>query len=127
MTRKDIYKAIKEWLDGNKWHYECASNSSILYMGVGLKSEINKLRVIVDVRNDFFLVYAIIGIGGANNLLELIKFLTMANYGLINGNFEIDVSDCESMRIQIDNIPTEFSGYEMTDNLIGLSAELETK
>ena len=41
--------------------------------------------------------------------------------------FEIDVSDCESMRIQIDNIPTEFSGYEMTDNLIGLSAELEEK
>lgn len=95
MTRKDIYKSIREWLDGNKWHYECSSNSSIIYMGVALKSEINKLRVIVDVRDDFFLVYAIIGIGGANNILELMKFLTMANYGLINGNFEMDVSDGE--------------------------------
>ena len=54
MTQKDICKSIKEWLDGNKWHYECPSNSSIMYMGVALKSEINKLRVIVDVRDDFF-------------------------------------------------------------------------
>ena len=95
MVKKEICKAIKSWLNENKWKYDIAPNSSIIYLGVALKSQINRLRVIIDVRDDFFLVYAIPGIGGSENIPELMKFFTMANYGLINGNFEMDIADGE--------------------------------
>ena len=95
MSKEEIRDALKEWLDGNQWHYQLATSSSVFYMGVLLKSAINRIRLIVDIRDGFYLVYAIIGISGSGNLSEVMKFITMANYGLVNGNFEVDVSDGE--------------------------------
>lgn len=95
MSKEEIYKVLKKWLDDNQWHYQITPSSSVFYMGVLLKSAINRIRLVVDVRDGFYLVYAIIGIGGSGNLSEMMKFITMANYGLVNGNFEMDISDGE--------------------------------
>lgn len=95
MQQNDIVNVIRLWLDKKKWHYKLTNSPMLFKMGVYLKCELEKVRVVVDVKEDFYLVYAILDIGCAKCFPEMAKFITMANYGLINGNFEVDVRDGE--------------------------------
>lgn len=95
MNREKLVMAIEAWLKKMKWQYDFDSNKSIFIMGVSLCGAINKARVVMPVRDGFYLVYVMSYVGCSDNMTETMRFLTMANYGLINGNFEIDVRDGE--------------------------------
>ena len=95
MTRECIVTSIKAWLEKMKWQYNFDSNKSTFKMGVYIGGALSKVRVAIPVRNDSYLVYVVSYIGCAENKQNAIWFLTMANYGLINGNFEVDVRDGE--------------------------------
>jgi hypothetical protein len=95
MNREKMVISIKAWLKKMKWQYDFDADKSIFTMGVSLDGAINKVRVVMLVKDSFYLVYVMSCIGCSDNMTETIRFLTMANYGLINGNFEIDVRDGE--------------------------------
>jgi len=68
----------------------------VIKMGIGLKSKLRNGRIFIDVKDSSYLVYIVSPIGGdKDDLGELMKFLTMANYCLTNGNFELDLGDGE--------------------------------
>lgn len=95
MTKKETCKVIKKWLDDHKWRHDFSAPRSLFKMGVALKCTIPSVRVIIDVRESFYLVYAILPITCYRCLDKMERFLSMANFGLINGNFEVDVRDGE--------------------------------
>ncbi len=96
MDQEQIVDAIRDWLDGDDWHYEYIAEHHLIRMGVGLKSKLKNGRIFIDVKEDCYLVYVVSPIGGdKDDLGELMKYLTMANYLLKNGNFEMDVRDGE--------------------------------
>ena len=95
MTKADICGVIKKWLDNHSWRYDFNSARSLFKMGVALKCNIPRVRLFVDVRESFYLVYAILPITCIRRLEKMERFLSMANFGLINGNFEVDVRDGE--------------------------------
>lgn len=96
MEREQIVDAVRDWLDGDDWHYEYDAEKQLIKMGINLKSKIKSGRIYVDLKEDCYVVYVCAPINGdKDNLEELGKYLTMANYGLINGNFELDVRDGE--------------------------------
>ena len=96
MEQEQIVDAVRDWLDGDDWHYEYDAEKHLIKMGITLKSKIKSGRIYVDIKKDCYLVYLYAPISGdKDNIGELTKYLTMANYGLLNGNFELDVRDGE--------------------------------
>ena len=115
MNREQIVDAVRDWLDGDDWHYEYHADKSLIQMGVTLKSKIKTGRIFVDIKDDAYVVYLYAPIGGdKDNLGEMLKFLTMANYALLNGNFELDMRDGE----------IRYKTYVNCDGLESLSAEV---
>ena len=96
MEREQIIDAVRDWLDDGDWHYEFNAEKQWIKMGISLKSKIKSGTIFIGFKSDCYTVrlYAPIN-GDKDNLGELTKYLTMANYGLINGNFELDVRDGE--------------------------------
>jgi len=96
VNQEQIVDSVRDWLDKDDWHYEYSAENHIFKMGINLKSKIKSGRIFVDVKDDCYAVYLCAPINGdKDNLAELTKYLTMANYGLLNGNFELDVRDGE--------------------------------
>ncbi len=96
MEQEQIVDAVRDWLDGDDWRYEYDAEKHLIKMGITLKSKIKSGRIFVDIRKDCYAVYLCAPISGdKDNLGELLKYLAMANYGLLNGNFEVDVRDGE--------------------------------
>ena len=96
MEQEQIVDAIRDWLDEDDWHYEYNAEKHLIKMGINLKSKIKSGRYFIDIKEDSYLVYLYTPINGdPGNIGELVKYLTMANYGLYNGNFEVDVRDGE--------------------------------
>jgi hypothetical protein len=96
MEQEQIVDAVRDWLDGDDWHYEYDAEKHLIKMGITLKSKIKSGRIFVDIKKDCYAVYLCAPISGdKDNLGELLKYVAMANYGLLNGNFEVDVRDGE--------------------------------
>ena len=96
MEQEQTVDAVRDWLDGDDWHYEYDAEKHLIKMGINLKSKIKSGRIFIDFKDDCYAVYLCAPINGdKDNIGELVKYLTMANYGLLNGNFELDVRDGE--------------------------------
>lgn len=96
MDQEQIVDAVRDWLDADNWHYDYNAERHLFKMGISLKSKIKSGRIFVDVKKDCYVVYLYAPISGdKDKLAELTKYLTMANYGLLNGNFELDAQDGE--------------------------------
>ncbi len=96
MEREQIVDAVRDWLDNDDWRYEYIAEKQLIKMGVNLNSKIRTGNIFIDFKEESYLVYLYSPINGdKQDLEELTKYLTMANYGLVNGNFELDLRDGE--------------------------------
>ena len=96
MEREQMVDAVRDWLDNNDWHYEYNAEKQFIKMGINLGSKIKSGTIIVSFRDACYTVYLYTPINGdKDNIGELNKYLTMANFGLRNGNFELNVHDGE--------------------------------
>ena len=84
-------------------------------MGVSMPCRLQSVRLYIDVKEDAYLVYTISPISGNQDTMpELMRYITRANYALINGNFELDVRDGE----------VRYKTYVNCDSLAALSLEI---
>ena len=96
MHTEAIVEAIGDFLDDDDWKYEYQGEKNLFKMGVSLRCRLQSTRLYIDVKEDAYLVYAISPISGVEDTTtELMRYITRANYALINGNFELDVRDGE--------------------------------
>lgn len=94
-----IAKAIRDFLDKDDWHYNFDEEKGRFDLGITLKSRLKSTKVVIRVNESSYTVYDYLSISaGSDNeteLREVALFLSYANYGLRNGNFEMDPSDGE--------------------------------
>lgn len=97
MDQEQIVDAVRDWLDSDDWHYDYNAEKHMISAGIKLDCKMRSARVYIPIRDDNSYIVNIVAPikGDPNDLDELIKYLTMANYGLANGNFELDVRDGE--------------------------------
>ncbi len=96
MNKEQLTDAVRDFLDEKDVHYEYDAENSVLQMGFGVKSKLKNVRVVVIVRDTAYSVLTICPLNAdKDNPVEMMKYLTLANYGLMNGNFELDLSDGE--------------------------------
>ena len=97
MDQEQIVDALRDWLDSDDWHYEYDAERHLIKAGITLDCKLRNARIFIPIRDDgtyIVNIYSPVN-GDPANIDELVKYVAMANYGLANGNFDIDVSDGE--------------------------------
>ncbi len=97
MDQEQIVDALRDWLDSDDWHYEYDAEHHLIRAGITLDCKLRNARIFIPIREDgsyIVNIYSPVN-GDPAHIDELVKYIAMANYGLANGNFDIDVSDGE--------------------------------
>ena len=96
---EEIVELIRNFLIEDDWKFEFDDEKGIFRFGVGIDSKLKHLRYFIPVKSDSFVVYAISPIEADSDdeavMKEMADFICRANYGLRNGNFELDMTDGE--------------------------------
>lgn len=91
-----IKEAIEQYLKNDEWNYEFDEEREFIRCGINLRNRLKECRIIVDIDETKYLSLALINLNcDEEHRAELSKFLTMVNYGLLIGNFEMDFNDGE--------------------------------
>ena len=95
----DIVDAYRNYLEGEKWHYTFEERTGYLRFGMNLRGKLKTIQYAVCVKDDECTVYAVSPVSADANdpeqMRQMEEFVCRANYGLRDGNFEIDVNDGE--------------------------------
>lgn len=100
-----IALAINQFLTQDDWHFSFDEEDGIFSFNLTMQNKLKKVVYKVRVRDDSYTVYTGMPLDATDCKAEMAEFLTRANYGLINGNFEMDYRDGE-IRYKI-HIPCE--------------------
>lgn len=103
--------SVRNFLDMDEWKYEYDPGMQIIRTGINLKCKLQSCRLIIRFSEDGYTVYATIAMNADESCrANVAEFITRANYGLKNGNFEMDFNDGE-IRYKI------YTRYEGLDDL----------
>ncbi len=95
----ELENVIRETLDSEEIHYDFENDKGYFRFGISLPGKIKRVDVIVDVKMDKFVTYAICplyaDIENEEQMARAAEFFCRVNYGLMNGNFELDFNDGE--------------------------------
>ena len=96
---KAIANAISAFLREDDWHFEFDEEKGVFKFGLSLKTRLKKVNYNIRVKEDDFSVYAVSPINAdeddSDMMRKMAEFVCRANYGLKNGNFELDMRDGE--------------------------------
>lgn len=96
---EEIADAIQRFLDDEDWNYDFQEEKGIFRFGLNLKCRIRNIQYIIDLNSNDYNVYGLIPLSAnrndPNEMAQMAEFLCRANYGLRNGNFELDFRDGE--------------------------------
>ena len=87
---------IKNYLNKRDWKYKSFEKEGIITFGINYRGVIGNVRLIIDIENEYYKVYSIFnGSVESTYYNEMAEFLHRANYGINDGNFEMDFDDGE--------------------------------
>lgn len=96
---KSIANVVNEFLTQNNLHFSFDDERGVFRFSLNLKGQIKKISYIVSIMDDDYIVYAVSPLGADEYddkmMATLFNFFNCANYGLKNGNFELDTMDGE--------------------------------
>ena len=95
----EIANVVKKFLTDDDWHYSFDEERGIFDFGLRVRSKIQKIKYLIDVKEDEMVVYGICPIGADRDdekmMAQMAEFICRANFGLKNGCFEFDFRDGE--------------------------------
>ena len=95
-TIMETIDQIREYLDKNDWKYEYDAEKNTIRSGVSVNSKIQSVKLALTFKEMGYTVYAFAPMGADEETRPAVmEYLTRANYGVRNGNFEIDLRDGE--------------------------------
>lgn len=96
---RKIAKILDQFLKKDEWKYVFNDGKGIFRFGLNLHGRIKNISYYIDVKEDEYIVYAISPIGidktDIPSMTRMAEFICRANFGLKNGNFELDFRDGE--------------------------------
>ena len=105
-----LVQQVKAYLDSNKWKYEYDKEHSVFKMNFSLQSKLKETGVyVLCKKNGINFLFDINVKPDEKSAHETMEFLTRANYGLINGTFEMDLNDNDiqyRVFLPCDNVPS---------------------
>lgn len=91
-----IADEIEQFLKADEWNFEPADEDGLIRFRVSLKCKFQKCNVTIQVRKNAYMILCTLPLTADEDSRErVMEFVTRANYGLILGCFEMDLSDGE--------------------------------
>ena len=91
-----IADAIREFLDNDDWHYKFDDEHGVFTAGIAVHSKIQNVQMNIQVGESDFTCYFKLPLAATKEVRrKVVEYITRANYGLKNGNFELDYNDGE--------------------------------
>ena len=91
----EIANAVKTYLINDNWKYSFDQEDGVFRFGLNLTCKLRKTSYKIVLGNQGYTVYADIPVSAEDCIQDMAEFVCRANYGLRNGNFELDVQDGE--------------------------------
>ena len=96
MEKEAIVDAVRDYLDDDDWNYEFDAEEGLIRAGLVFDCKLKSAYLRIRIRETSYNVYIVLKLNADKETLpEIIRYTTMANYGLLSGNFEVDVEDGE--------------------------------
>ena len=96
---EELMELIKEFLAEDDWKYSFDEEARVFSFSLTIDSKLKHLKYYIYVHDDSYTVYAVSPLNADNDdkavMTTLAEFICRANYGLRNGNFELDMRDGE--------------------------------
>lgn len=87
---------LKDFFEKEDWNYTFNEEKSAFTTGINMNGALGNLHIIIRIRETSYTVYTILNSNAEkDNIAFVAEYLHRANYGLINGNFELDYEDGE--------------------------------
>lgn len=94
-----LTEVIESFLKDDDWHYTFNEEKGTFTFGLNMKGQMKKINFLILVQENSYTVYATSPIGADTEdpdmMGRMAEFICRANYGLPNGNFELDARDGE--------------------------------
>ena len=95
----EIVEAVRNFLDEDGWRYSLDSENGMFRFGVNLRGKLKNVQYYVGINAHDYNAYAVSPISADQDdpeqMAKLAEFVCRANYGLKDGNFELDCDDGE--------------------------------
>ena len=95
----ELANIVKKFLTDDEWHYIFDEELGIFEFNVKSSSKIQKVKYLIDVKEKEIVIYGICPINAECDdekmMAQMAEFVCRANYGIKNGNFELDFRDGE--------------------------------
>ena len=92
----ELYNLITSFLKDDDWHFDSDEERGIIKMGVTLENKLSRCRMMIDVDEERYIVYATIPINADDDCKsEMADLLNRINWTLAFGCFEMDEEDGE--------------------------------
>lgn len=93
---KQMASMLTTYFDDNNITYEFNADKGIFQMGFSLTCKLKSEKTFIFIDENFYTVYVVIPMSADEECRpNVAEFITRANYGLRNGNFEMDFNDGE--------------------------------
>ena len=99
-----IARCITDYLDADDWNYQLDEQKELIRMNLTLNNKMKKVSIIIDLRDDKYLVFMSYPLGAdEEDRAAMADLLNRINYTLMFGCFEMDTRDGEvRFRLAID-------------------------
>lgn len=92
----EVIGRVRDYLDDNDWKYEFNPDKNVIKMGVNIKSKLQSAKMLISFNEGGYSVFAIPSMNAdESSRPAVLEYISRANYGLRNGNFEMDLRDGE--------------------------------
>jgi hypothetical protein len=90
-----IANTVRKFLTADDWNFSFDDDKGLFTFNLTMKTKMKKISYRVLINDNGYSVYAASPLGADDCLHEMAEFVCRANYGLRNGNFELDFRDGE--------------------------------
>lgn len=92
----DIVDQVRDYLDQNDWKYEYIADRNYIKAGVNLKCKLQTVKLLITFNEKGYTVLASATMNASEDTrASVLEYISRANFGLRNGNFEMDLRDGE--------------------------------
>ncbi len=95
-TKEDMIEGFRDFLDNKNWHYDYEEEREMIRTGVNLDCKFKSTKMFIRFYETGLMVISTIQMDVAEEYrASVCEYLTRANFGMKNGNFEMDMNDGE--------------------------------
>lgn len=87
---------IKNFFDKGEWEYNYNEEEHLFLSGIDMGGILGDLKIFIKVREtDYFVYIRLNSKAETDQISNVAEFIHRTNYGILNGNFELDYNDGE--------------------------------